>query len=60
MVFKSQPEQKIVLRALFHLHPLGNSAMMSTPTIHCQWEDEMVREGTGLPPFLAEAKKTKS
>ena len=40
--------------------PLANSAMMSTLTVHCQWEDEMVRERTGHPPSCAEAKKMKS
>jgi len=33
--------------------------MMSTLTIHCQWEDEMEREGTGHLPSYAEAKKMK-
>jgi len=40
--------------------PLANSAMMSTLTAHCQWEDETVRESTGHPPSYAEAKKMKS
>src|SRR6218665_1778535 len=40
--------------------PLANSAMMSTLTAHCQWEDETVRERTGQPPSCAEAKKMKS
>src|SRR6218665_1056022 len=34
--------------------------MMSTLTIRCQWEDEMVRERTGHPPSYAEANKMKS
>jgi len=34
--------------------------MMSTLTALCQWEDEMVRERTGLPPSYAVAKKMKS
>jgi len=34
--------------------------MMSTLTVHCQWEDETVREMTGHPPSYAEAKKMKS
>jgi len=36
------------------------SAMMSTLTIHCQWEDEMAGERTGHPTSYANAKKTKS
>ena len=40
--------------------PLANSAMMSTLTVHCQWEDETTRERTGHPPSYAEAKKMKS
>ena len=39
---------------------LANSAMMSTLIVHCQWEDEMVRERTGHTPSYAEAKKMKS
>jgi len=31
--------------------PQANSAVMSTLTIHCQWEDEMKRERTGHPPY---------
>src|SRR6218665_2491054 len=58
--FKSQPGQKFGSRYLFHLHPLANSAMMSTLTIHCQWEDEMGRERFDHPPSYAEAKKMKS
>src|SRR6218665_423235 len=34
--------------------------MMSTLVIHCQWEDETVREKTGHLPSYAEAKKIKS
>ena len=45
---------------LLHLQPLANLALMSTPTVHCQWEDETVRERTGHPPSYAEAKKMKS
>ena len=33
----------------------SNSDTMSTLTIHCQWEDEMVMERTGHPPSHAEA-----
>ena len=40
--------------------PLANSAMMSTRTVHCQWEGETVRERTGHPPSYGEAKKMKS
>src|SRR6218665_1761180 len=40
--------------------PPANSAMMSTLTAHCQWEDDTVRERTGHPPSYAVAKKMKS
>src|SRR6218665_2506912 len=34
--------------------------MMSTPTIHCRWEDETARERTGhLPTLLSYAKAMK-
>jgi len=33
--------------------------MMSTLTVHCQWEVEMVRERTGHLPSYAKAKKMK-
>jgi len=33
---------------------------MSTLTVHCQWEDETVRERTGHAPSYAKAKKMKS
>jgi len=39
---------------------LANSAMMSTLTAHCQWEDETAREMTGHPTSYAKAKKMKS
>jgi len=39
---------------------LPKSAMMSTLTIHCQWEDDTARERTGHPPSYTEAKKMKS
>ena len=55
--FKSRPEQKFGSRLLRHLH---SSAMMSTLTVYCQWEDETVRDRTGHPPSYAEAKKMKS
>ena len=29
--------------------PLANSIVMSTPTVHCQWEDETVRERIDHP-----------
>ena len=32
---------------------------MSIPIIHCQWEDETVRERTGRSPSYAGAKKIK-
>jgi len=47
----------IFSRFLLPPAPLANSAMMSTLTAHCQWEDETVRERTGHPPAFAEAKK---
>ena len=31
----------------------ANSVIMSALTVHCRWEDEMVREITGHPPFNA-------
>jgi len=40
--------------------PLANSAMMSTLTVHCQWEDETVRDRTGQLLSYAKAKKMKS
>ena len=57
--FKSRPGQKFGSRFLLHVCPLDNSAMMSTLTIHCQWEDETVRERTGHPSSHAETKKMK-
>ena len=57
--FKSQPGQTFGSRYLLHLCPLGNSAMMSTLTVHCQWEDETVREWTARPSSYTEAKKMK-
>ena len=54
--FKSRSGQKFGLRFLFHLCSLANSAMMSTLTSVCQWE-ETVRERTGHPPSSTEAKK---
>jgi len=39
--------------------PLSLSVMMSTLTIHCLWEGEMVRERTGHRPSSAEVKKIK-
>ena len=56
LVFKSQPGQTFEPRFLLHLCPLTNSVMM-TLIVHCQWEDEMVKEGTGHPPSYDEAKK---
>src|SRR6218665_1887752 len=37
--------------------PIANSAMISTLTSHCQWEDEIVRERTGHLPSNAEVKE---
>jgi len=39
---------------------LANTAMMSTLTIHCQLEDEPVKERTDQPTSYAKAKKMKS
>jgi len=39
--------------------PLENSAMMSTLTTLCQWEDETAKEKTGHSPAYAVAKKMK-
>ena len=55
--FKLWQGQKFGLRFLLHLRPLADSAMMSTLTAHCQWEDETARERTGRPPSYAVAKK---
>src|SRR6218665_535231 len=49
-----------VYTAVNHNRPLANSAIMSTLTVHCQWEDEAVRDRTGHPPSYAKAKKLKS
>src|SRR6218665_955172 len=57
---KSWPGYKFSSRFLLHLRPLVNSAKMSTLTVHCQWEDETVRERTGNPLSYTEAKKMKS
>jgi len=38
--FKSRPGQKFGSRFLLHLRPLANSAMMSTLTVQCQWEED--------------------
>jgi len=40
--------------------PLATSAMTSTLTVHCKWEDETAREQTAHSPLYAEAKKMKS
>jgi len=52
--FKSLPGQIFCSRFLLHL------AVVSTLTIHCQWEDETARERTGHPISYAVAKKMKS
>ena len=44
-----RPGQKFGFRFLLCLHPLANSAIMSTLIVHCQWGDEIVRERTGHP-----------
>jgi len=48
--FKSRPGQKFGSTFLLHMHPLASSAMMSTLTVHCQWEDEPVSERISHPP----------
>src|SRR6218665_611146 len=58
--FKSRPGQKFGSRFLLLLRPLVNSAMMSTLTVHCQWEDEKMRERAGHSPSYAEDKQMKS
>ena len=59
MRFGSKPwqRQKFGSRVLFHLHPKANSAMMSTLTAPCQWEDDAVTDHS--PPYVV-AKKLKS
>ena len=37
--------------------PIANSAMMSSLTTHCQWEDETAREMIGHLPLYSKAKK---
>src|SRR6218665_1605820 len=54
--FKFRPGQKFSSRFLLHLPPPAKSAMRSTLTVHCQWEDETMRERTGYPPSCAKAK----
>ena len=44
--FKSQHRQKFGSIFLLRLHPLANSATMSTLAVQCQWEDETVMEMT--------------
>ena len=49
-----------MLRFLLHLFPtIANSALLRTLTVHCHWEDEVLRERTGRLPSFAEAKKMK-
>jgi len=61
VVMNSIPYQGICLCLgfLLHLRPLANSAIMSTLTINCRWEDETTMERAGYPPSCAEAKKMK-
>jgi len=40
--------QRLVLKFLLQQCLLANSAMMSTPTEHCWWGDEMERTGHPL------------
>src|SRR6218665_2621465 len=46
-----------LVRDFAHLRPLANSAMMSTLTVHYQWEDDTVSERTGHSCSYAEARK---
>jgi|SRR6218665_2738026 len=56
---KSLPEQNLH-RVFCPKGPtLTNPAKMSTPTVHCRWEDEMARVRTDHPRSYAEAKKMK-
>ena len=57
--FKSLPEQEFLLSSAPST-PIRNYAMMSTPTTHCWWEVDTLRERTGRPPTYAEIKNTKS
>src|SRR6218665_1160744 len=57
--FESPSEQKFSSRFLLHLCHIANSAMVSTLTVRCRWENEMARDTTGHPSY-AEAKKMKS
>jgi len=36
---------------MLHLHSIANSAVMSKLTLHCQWEDEVVRGGLAICPW---------
>src|SRR5688572_18414807 len=58
--FKSRQGRKYLLRFMINLRSLSNSAIMSTLTVHCRWEDETTRERTGHPSSYAKAKKLKS
>ena len=57
--FKLRPGQKFDYVFLLHLRPLVNSAMMNTLTVHCQKEDETVRERTDHLTSCFEANKMK-
>ena len=50
---------QIPAKMKFGFATLANSATMCTQTVHCKWEDEMVRERTGKSPSYDVAKKVK-
>lgn len=37
--------------------PLAKSSIMSMLTVHCQWEDQTAKKGTGHPPSFSKANK---
>lgn len=37
--------------------PLAKSSIMSTLTMHCQWEDQTAKKGTGHPSSFSKANK---
>jgi len=43
--------------SILTVRPIIKSAVMSTLTAHCTWEDHAVLEITSHPPSYAEAKK---
>ena len=55
--FRSPPGKKCGSKYLPHLHPLANSTIMSTLTVHCRLEDETARERIGHLPSYTMVKK---